>query len=302
MKIYVSRWSLRKSIEQRRLTLSDLPVFVTEQGFLGLELTDREIGGRDAALENLRRQCHVHGCGLIIDINCDLTLVDPAAREREIDHVVTWLARAARAGVATVRITLGGQSFSIQKLLKSGSKQARGPMANGGLKKLTAGYPVRRLSHRLRTLLPVRARDLDAKIDRAINALQVITPRAEELGVRMGIENHWGISTRPAWILRVVNAIDSPFLGACPDFGNFPRSIEPYAGLAKLLPKAVHVQAKSWRFDAEGEETTLDYARCLALVREYGYAGPITVEYEGNGDDLADCLRTKNLIERHWGL
>lgn len=300
MKIYVSRWSLRKSIEGRGLKLADLPAFVVDEGFDGLELTDREIGDAET-LRRLGEQSRAHGCGMVLDINCDLTLAEVGAREAEITYVGGWLEDATAAGVTVVRITLGGQSFSIQKLLKGGSKQARGPTANGGLKKLTASYPVRHLSHSLRTLLPVRVRDLDAKIDRAVNALEIITPRAEELGVRMGIENHWGISTRPAWILRVVNAVDSPFLGTCPDFGNFPRSIEPYAGLAELLPKAVHVQAKSWRFNAEGEETTLDYARCLSLVRECGYAGPITVEYEGNGDDLRDCLRTKDLIKRYWG-
>lgn len=300
MEVYVSRWSLRRSIARRGLKLADLPAFVTGAGFDGLELTDREIGG-GGELAELRRRCDAHGCGLVIDVNCDLTLADPVAAAGEAAYLVWWLRRASEARVDTLRITLGGQTFSIQKLLGRGSRGGTPGKGNGGLKRVTSSYPVRRFSHVLRTLLPPRVRDLDGRIARATGTLQGIVPGAEALGVCMGIENHWGVSTRPEWILRVVEGVDSPSLGTCPDFGNFPRTVDPCAGLAMLLPRAVHLQAKSWRFDDRGEETTLDYACCMGRVRESGYRGPITVEYEGNGDDLADCLRTKLLIGKYEG-
>jgi len=52
--------------------------------------------------------------------------------------------------------------------------------------------------------------------------------------------------------------------------------------------------------DGAGEERTIDYKTSLALFREAGFAGPITVEFEGLGNDLAGCLKTRDLVLRHW--
>ena len=42
------------------------------------------------------------------------------------------------------------------------------------------------------------------------------------------------------------------------------------------------VSAKSYDFDQDGNETTIDYARMLQVVKDAGYTGYIGVEYEGN--------------------
>jgi sugar phosphate isomerase/epimerase len=89
-------------------------------------------------------------------------------------------------------------------------------------------------------------------------------------------------------------------LGTCPDFGNFPSSVDRYQGLRLLAPKALHAQAKSWRFRRDGEERSIDYRRALGILHEAGYDGPIAIEYEGPGNDLEGCLRTRALILKHW--
>ena len=66
------------------------------------------------------------------------------------------------------------------------------------------------------------------------------------------------------------------------------------------MPHAVHVQAKSWCFDADGEEQTLDFCCLIEAVKTSGYDGPITIEYEGNGDDLVGCRKTAVLIRHYW--
>jgi len=107
--------------------------------------------------------------------------------------------------------------------------------------------------------------------------------------------------------LRVIDRVDSPWLGTCPDFGNFPANIDRYAGLRALAPRAFNVQAKAWRFDLqakawrfdhEGQERTIDYARCLEILRQCGYEGAIAVEYEGPGDELANCAKARSLIQK----
>ncbi|MEQ9582789.1 MAG: sugar phosphate isomerase/epimerase, partial [Arenibacter sp.] len=55
-----------------------------------------------------------------------------------------------------------------------------------------------------------------------------------------------------------------------------------YKGIAELMPYAKAVSAKSHDFDAEGNETKLDYPRILKIVKDAGYTGYIGVEYEGS--------------------
>lgn len=118
--------------------------------------------------------------------------------------------------------------------------------------------------------------------------------------IPMGIENHWGISSRPENIMKIVREIDSPLLGTCPDFGNFPQDVDRYEGLETLAAKAMHVHAKSRCFGRTGEEKQIDYKRCLQILQKNGYDDTLTVEYEGAGNDLKGCLKTKALIQMNW--
>ncbi len=306
MQIYVTTWSLRRTILREQLDLTALPAFLAQHGFAGVELTDRELlGCSTEALGALRGACTKANIGVIVDINCDLAEPDESRRCSEMEHVERLLILSASLRARAARITLGGQSVSIQKLVsrlrsRDSTKPAATDRTANPLRRVLAGPLMRRFAHALRTRLPARVRNLDARIGHAVAALRVLTPKARAHGVPLAIENHWGISARPEWILRVVGEIDSEWLGICADFANFPRGVDRYAGLAMLAPKALHAQAKSWRFDERGEEVNIDYARCLRALRRGGYDGSIAIEYEGHGDDLADCLRTRALIQRHW--
>ena len=162
------------------------------------------------------------------------------------------------------------------------------------------GRWVLRVAHAIRTNVPSAVPRLEEKMARAITALKKIMPDAAQYHLPVAIENHWGISTRPVNIIRVIEAVGSPWLGTCPDFGNFPRDVDPYDGLKVLAPKALHVQAKSTQFHRDGEETCIDYQRALRIIRNSGYDGTIATEYEGGGCDLEGCLRTRDLITKHW--
>jgi sugar phosphate isomerase/epimerase len=65
------------------------------------------------------------------------------------------------------------------------------------------------------------------------------------------------------------------------------------------MPYATAVSAKCYDFGPDGEETTIDFARMLAIVRAAGYAGHIGVEYEGERLSERDgILAAKALLER----
>ncbi len=77
MRLFVSAWSLRDTIQKRGLTLAMLPKFVQQHGFQSLELSDRQLSTLTIpGLEHLSETAQQLNCGLIVDIGCDLTLAD----------------------------------------------------------------------------------------------------------------------------------------------------------------------------------------------------------------------------------
>ena len=65
-----------------------------------------------------------------------------------------------------------------------------------------------------------------------------------------------------------------------------------------MMPFAKGVSAKSYDFDAQGHETTLDYARILKIVTDSGYHGYVGIEYEGKRLTEPEGIKaTKKLLE-----
>jgi len=65
-----------------------------------------------------------------------------------------------------------------------------------------------------------------------------VTRRAEQLGVRIAVENHGDFSAEE--LVEVVRAVDSPWVGICLDLGNSMATLEdPLQAAAKMAPYAV---------------------------------------------------------------
>ncbi len=229
-------------------------------------------------------------------------------RQAEIDHVLGMLQVAEVLQAASVRICLGGQSISLQGLLgKWYSKKPRPQTdsstkvsSNNVVKTLMQHRRIMYLAHLVRQNLPYNDTHLEEKMANAVHSLRPVLRAAEEKELPVGIENHWGFSTRPQIILRFISDVGSEWLGTCVDFGNFSRGEDINQGIDLLLKRAVHVQAKSLRFTSAGEEASIDYRRCLQLLKNHSYDGTIAVEYEGPRDGLQGCLDTRRLIEKYW--
>jgi hypothetical protein len=73
-----------------------------------------------------------------------------------------------------------------------------------------------------------------------------------------------------------------------------------YQGVAELLPYAKGVSAKTYDFDARGEQPLLDYGRLIGLVKASGYRGYVGIEFEGNTQPEDEGIRrTKALLEKY---
>lgn len=145
------------------------------------------------------------------------------------------------------------------------------------------------------------ARDEQERL--AADGLRRLCEVADGFRLSVLVENHGGLSSDGAWLAAVMKRVAHARIGTLPDFGNFTvakgQDYDRYRGVEELLPFARAVSAKSYEFDAKGDETTIDYLRMLRLVRAAGYRGHVGIEYEGGRlDEAAGILATKQLLER----
>ncbi|QDT38587.1 sugar phosphate isomerase/epimerase family protein [Stratiformator vulcanicus] len=141
------------------------------------------------------------------------------------------------------------------------------------------------------------------QVELAADGLGRLTEFADQHGINVIVENHGGLSSNGAWLSTVMEVVNHPRCGTLPDFGNFKISsddeYDKYKGVAQLMPYAKAVSAKSYDFNAAGDETTIDYLRMMGLVTGWGYNGYVGIEYEGNRlGEKAGITATKKLLER----
>jgi len=65
-----------------------------------------------------------------------------------------------------------------------------------------------------------------------------------------------------------------------------------------VAPFAAHVHAKTYNFDKEGNETSIDYEKVIEILRETGYDGFLSIEYEGPGDKKQGVEKSFELLRR----
>ncbi len=124
-------------------------------------------------------------------------------------------------------------------------------------------------------------------------------PKAEECGVILALENHWGLARTPEGLLLILNSITSPWLGGLMDTGNFLE--DPYAKLARIAPKTVYVQAKTYPGGGEWYTLDLDYKRIAKMLRDVGYTGYISLEMEGKEDPDKAVPKSVAMLRKAFG-
>ena len=143
----------------------------------------------------------------------------------------------------------------------------------------------------------------EEQLDRCAEGIGMLADRGRDAGLAVIVENHGGISSDGSWMAALMRKIARPNAGTLPDFGNFKltptEQYDRYKGIAEMAPFARDVSAKSYDFDAAGNETTIDYDRVFTVLDAAGYCGWVGIEYEGKRLSERDgILATKRLIER----
>ena len=75
------------------------------------------------------------------------------------------------------------------------------------------------------------------------------------------------------------------------------KEYDRYKGVKELMPFAKAVSAKSYDFDAEGNDTKTDYLKMMKIVVAAGYNDYVGIEYEGGKlSEVAGVHATKKLL------
>lgn len=226
-------------------------------GFDGVEILHQMMPTEDNAfLQSLKHRAFVNGLDLMgFSIHQGFVHPDAEVRQKNIDHTLKCIELAYRMGIPTLRLNTGRwrtiESFDDF-------------MAAKGIEPALPGYTE------------------DQAFEWCIAAIEKLLPKAEECGVCMGLENHWGLGRTAAGVMRIYEAIKSPWLKITLDTGNFLEDMYPQ--MERMAPHAVLVQAKTYHGGGEWYTLDIDYARVNSLLRAANYKGYISLEFEGKAD------------------
>ncbi len=216
-----------------------------------------ELGPLDAVVhaycQRLKRHAFRSGVALVcLSIHQDFVSPNPAERHKWVAHTEKCIELAYALGVPCIRLNSGRW-----KTIKDFGDL----MKARGVEPILDGYT------------------LDDGFKWCIEATQKCVELAAQRGVILALENHWGLTNTPEGQMRILNAIESPWLGALMDTGNFLE--DPYEKLAAIAPKTVFVQAKTYEGGGEFYTLDLDYKRIAKILRDANYTGYVSLEMEG---------------------
>ena len=271
LKISLAQWSLNKSIKNGKLPILDFAKKARSFDIEGIEFVsglytrDTDILERmsmDSLAKELIKRSDDYGIDnvlFMIDNQGDLASSNKNERLQAIDNHKRWIDLSAEIGCKTMRVNLNGEN------------------------------------------------DLNKWTKNSVKSLTALNKYNENINVV--VENHGGLSSSGKYLSNVMSKVKLENCGTLPDFGNFCMNGSPwgnctqmydrYLGTEELMPYAHAVSAKSYDFDDEGNETSIDYERMMEIVKRSGYQGYVGIEYEGNrlGEDDG-IIATKKLLEK----
>jgi sugar phosphate isomerase/epimerase len=276
--ISLAEWSLHKAIYAHQISHLDFPIIAKKEFGISIveyvntcflsKTKDFRANGQDPVfLKELKMRCDDNGISshlIMCDAEGDLASPDANLRQKAVENHQKWLEAAKYLGCASIRVN-----------------------ANG------SGTPPEMAKY-------------------AVEGIGKLTENAAKLGLNVLIENHGGNSSNAAWLVGVIQQINLPNVGTLPDWINFcvvqnkqlpsgcEQEYDRYQGMIELLPYAKGVSAHSVSFDAEGNETKLDFKKLMQVVKESGFRGILGIEFSSKDISEYEGIRlTKRLLEKY---
>ena len=275
-KISLAQWSINKMIREDKVSPYEFASLASKWGFEGLEYVSQlytdvtKSDDPNAAIKlfvqknnELSAKFGLKNILIMVDEEGNLATQNEEERLTAIENHKKWINAAAAMDCHSIRINLFGETDP--ELWKSYSKLS----------------------------------------------LIALSEYALPLNINIIVENHGYLSSDAGLLMALINEVNMTNCGTLPDFGNFclkrennklwnapcTESYDNYKGVAEMMPRAFAVSAKSYDFDGEGNETTLDYQRLISIVKSNGYDQYIGIEYEGSRlSEEEGILATRDLL------
>lgn len=241
----------------------------SQYGFEGVDVLHQQMESEDRSyLMKLKRHAFTHGVDLIcLSIHQNFVHPNQAERQKNIEHTERCIELAYQMGIPSIRLNSGRwrtiESFDRLMELR-------------GVEPALPGYTE------------------DDAFKWCIDSIEKCLPKAQECGVLLALENHWGLTSTPEGLLRIANAITSPWLGILMDTGNFLEN--PYDKLEKIASQAVFVQAKTYYGGGEWYTLDLDYSRIAQILKKANYKGYVAIEFEGKAPADEGVVKSLQLL------
>jgi len=269
--IALASYSIWRFKDGLQMQMEDCIDLAAGWGFDGLDILHMQmLREDDAYLKELKRRALSAGialCGL--SIHQGFVSLDAEERKKNIGHTVQMIEMAYTLGIPCMRLNTG-RWRTIPDFDEFMDKR--------GIEPPQAGYT-----------------DEDA-YPWVIESIEQCLPAAEKCGVMLALENHWGLGRTPEGLLRIVKAVDSPWLKILMDTGNFLE--DPYQKLEQIAPQTVFVQAKTYYGGGVYYTLDLDYDRIAGILRKAGYKGYISLEFEGEEDYRTAIPKSLELLRK----
>lgn len=158
-------------------------------------------------------------------------------------------------------------------------------------------------------------------LPRIIEGYRAVTEYAEEKGIKTMIENHGYFCQDSDRVEAIITGVSHKNFGALIDIGNFLCVDEnPLTAVSRLAPFASYVHAKDFHIKSGSELAPCDgffttrggnYLRgavlghgnvpvyqTLKILKDSGYNGYITLEFEGHEDAVTSCKWGLNTLKK----
>ena len=273
MKTGVSSYSYSKLVAGGRIDYLDIIEKTAELGFDAIEFSNLPVKEHSARIEmagKIRKRCLDAGIELAnFATPADMLNGSDGDLEAEIDRVKKEVLVAKAMGVDKMRhdATFG---------YNSGAKGAR---------------------------------SFEFRLPQIAEGCRRITEFAVEEGIMTMVENHGRYSQDSDRIEALVNAVDHDNFGVLLDVGNFVCVDEdPVEAVGRLIPYAFHIHFKDfhvkdgssfnpgpgWFYTSYGTylrgavigHGDLPLSQCMNIIKQYGYAGTLSIEFEGLEEPL----------------
>lgn len=241
-------------------------------GFNGVEILHRQMESETTGyMNNLKRLAFEHGLALpMLSIHQDFVSPDKEERKKHIAHTKHCIDLAVQMGIPCVRLNSGrwNTAGTFDELMAVKGKE-----------------------------VPLEGYTDDDAFEWVIDATGECLVKAEQAGVILAIENHWGLTTQVDGLLRIYNALkSSPAMGLNLDTGNFAG--DPYSQFEQLAPYATIVQAKTYYGGGEWYTLDLDYERIAGILQKVNFKGYISLEMEGKEDPLTAVPKSLAVLRK----